>query len=76
MANGVTSTTECPRTGAGTVLTLTGSNFGPASPAAIVVVGSQYCQNVVHDAVTPHQQLTCSLPTGMLHLCVCPCDPN
>jgi hypothetical protein len=57
------STTECPRTG-GNILVLTGSNFGPANPAAIVVVGSQYCANVIHDSGTPHTKLTCTLPTG------------
>jgi hypothetical protein len=58
-----TSTTLCSR-GGGDTLTLTGDNFGPATPVAIVVVGSQYCANVVMDSSTPHTKLTCTAPTG------------
>ena len=53
------SPTSGPEAG-GTLLTLTGTNFGLAG--ATVLVGGQPCSNVVH--VVPDTQLTCETPAG------------
>jgi hypothetical protein len=62
------STVDCDRYG-GNQITLTGTNFGPADPAAQVIVGGQLCDNVVHGAsglAYVHKQLTCTLRSGTL----------
>ena len=39
-----------------------GEHFG--SQHAVVLVGAGICNSVIHDANTPHNQLTCILPAG------------
>jgi len=52
---------ECNREG-GDVITLTGYNFGES--LAQVLIGTSQCENVEHDPISPHEKLTCTLPTG------------
>ena len=55
------SVVQCDRAG-GEVVTLTGSNFGPSGAA--VLIGDLACKSVAHDPTTPHNKLTCILPSG------------
>ena len=55
------SITSCPRTGGGT-LTVIGNNFGSAD--AVVLIDGEICTYVVHDEQSPHDRLTCTLPSG------------
>jgi len=52
---------DCPRPG-NVAITLSGSNFGASN--AIVLVGGAACNSVVHVASKPHEQVTCTLPSG------------
>jgi hypothetical protein len=64
----VTGVSGCPggntgcATGAMTLLTVDGLNFGASG--ASVVAGGQSCRDVVHDAVAPDHRLKCYLPLG------------
>eukprot|EP00808_Paulinella_micropora_P005718 g34203.t1 len=53
-------TEQCPRSG-GTILTLTGTNFGPAN--ALVIV-SGIAVSVTHNQTNPHTRVTFTLPRG------------
>jgi Zn finger protein HypA/HybF involved in hydrogenase expression len=65
----VLALTDCPRAGSGTTnmihndrLTIYGTNFG--GEGASVLIGTSQCSDVTHDALTPDELLTCSLPSG------------
>lgn len=47
----------------GTTITVVGSDFGLSN--ALVLVGSDQCLSVTHDATTPHSKLTCTTPSGV-----------
>ena len=51
---------NCPRAGQGT-LTITGTDFG--ADFAVVLIGSNVCENVVHNR--NHTELECVLPAGV-----------
>jgi hypothetical protein len=55
------STTNCDRNGS-TILTILGRDFGPSG--ATILIGSVLCNNIIHDPITPHNKLTCRLPSG------------
>ncbi len=46
----------------GATITINGYNFGPSG--ATVRIDDQDCTNVVHDPTTPHNRVTCTLPTA------------
>jgi hypothetical protein len=56
-----TSIRQCDRRG-GDRIQLTGTNLGVSG--ATVSIGGVACTNLVHDARTPHQRLTCIIPEG------------
>jgi hypothetical protein len=58
------ATVDCPRNASalGTVITITGSNFGSSN--ALIIVGGSQCANTQHDAATPQAKITCLLPSG------------
>src|SRR4051794_10703793 len=60
-AGGGSITANCVRAG-GLLITITGDMLGQSN--ALILVGGAQCQNVLHDAVTPQQKLTCQYPSG------------
>jgi hypothetical protein len=55
------ASTNCARQGT-TTITITGTNFG--SSGALVLVGGIACTNVIHSSSTPHEVVTCQMPSG------------
>ena len=58
-----TTAVNCPIAGS-QLITLTGSNFGPSTTSGVTVsVNGNACTSVTY--LTPHTQVTCTLPSGV-----------